>query len=63
MSNRRVYSLLAAFLLIFWGAVLSGLFKWLAPNERVYDCSMAEFHPDYTPAVRKACREKRGVKL
>ena len=35
---------------------------WLvAPREeyRVYDCSLAEFHPDYPPAVREECRRIR----
>ncbi len=29
------------------------------PNERVYDCSMAEFHPDYPLQVREECRKLR----
>ena len=24
-----------------------------------YDCSIAEFHPDFPPQVREACRVKR----
>lgn len=35
---------------------------WLVtPQEeyRVYDCSLAEFHPDYPPAVREECRKIR----
>ena len=37
-----------------WGAVvvIAG-----QPDERVYDCRVAEFHPDYPPKVRDACRE------
>ena len=38
---------------------------WLAiiiaanSNEgRIVDCGMASFHPDYTPEMRKACRER-----
>ncbi len=27
------------------------------PDGRVYDCRVAEFHPDYPPKVRDACRE------
>ncbi len=27
------------------------------PDGRVYDCRMVEFHPDYPPKVREACRE------
>ena len=36
---------------------------WLVtPNEhyKVYDCSLAEFHPDYPPAVREECRMIRS---
>jgi hypothetical protein len=34
-----------------------------APEERRVDCSLAEFHPDFTPAMRKACRERRSIKV
>lgn len=29
-----------------------------APRYRKVDCSMSAFHPDYTPAMRQACRKK-----
>lgn len=32
------------------------------PEGRRIDCSLAEFHPDFTPEVRKACREARRIK-
>lgn len=36
---------------------------WVAPPEgRRVDCSLAEFHPDFTPEERKACREQRRIK-
>jgi len=51
-------------------AVLASLaavaFAWLiwaiTPQEeyRVYDCSLAEFHPDYPIAVREECRRIRS---
>lgn len=28
------------------------------PGRRVVDCSMASFHPDFTPAMREACRKR-----
>jgi hypothetical protein len=61
MNNKIVYTLLAVALAAFWlGAI------WLShqftPIERRVDCSMAEFHPDFTPEMRKACREKRSIK-
>ena len=36
---------------------------WLfAPSEgyKVYDCSLAEFHPDYPKEVREECRRIRS---
>jgi hypothetical protein len=35
---------------------------FIAPREeyRVYDCGLAEFHPDYPPAVREECRRIRS---
>jgi len=43
-------------------AVALAWLLWLViPQEeyRVYDCSLAEFHPDYPPAVREECRKIR----
>lgn len=32
---------------------------WLPKSGEVrYNCSIAEIHPDYTPAMKKACREQ-----
>lgn len=31
-------------------------------QERVYDCSLAEFHPDFPPKVREECRKLRSKK-
>jgi hypothetical protein len=28
------------------------------PTERIYDCGMAEWHPDIPPAVKEACRNR-----
>lgn len=33
-----------------------------APEYRKVDCGLAEFHPDYTPEMRQACREQRRIK-
>jgi len=32
------------------------------PEGRRIDCSLAEFHPDYTQEIREACRERRRIK-
>lgn len=29
-------------------------------GQRVYDCSVAEFHPDYPPEVKAECRRLRS---
>jgi hypothetical protein len=39
--------------------VLVGIAAWgivYGPRNRVYDCSLAEFHPDFPVAVREECR-------
>lgn len=59
MSNRKVYALIALFLIVFWTA-----FIWLgiqlAPKEKMIDCSMASFHPDVPKDVKQKCREVRA---
>lgn len=37
-----------------WGAVVVVAGQ---PKQKVYDCTVAEFHPDYPPKVKEACRE------
>jgi hypothetical protein len=35
---------------------------YFAPRQhgvKVYDCSLAEFHPDFTTEIREACRKAR----
>ena len=41
---------------------LAWIFWLIGPREeyKVYDCSLAEFHPDYPPAVREECRRIRS---
>ena len=33
------------------------------PTRQYYDCSIAEFHPDYPPQVREECRRLRSAKI
>ncbi len=35
----------------------------IMPRERIYDCSLAEFHPDYPVEVKNECRRIRSQKL
>jgi hypothetical protein len=37
--------------------------KSLEPPPQKVDCSLAEFHPDFTPRMRELCREERKHKL
>lgn len=30
------------------------------PETKVYDCSLAEFHPDFPPDVKEQCRKLRS---
>ena len=32
------------------------------PGQKVYDCSLAEFHPDFPADVKEECRKIRGQK-
>lgn len=45
--------------MIFWFFVAVGYIS--EKSERIIDCSVAEFHPDYPTEVRDACRRMRNV--
>lgn len=42
---------------VFWLILLSSIDM---PEERVYDCGMAEWHPDIPKEVKEACRKRRA---
>jgi len=65
MSNRVIYALIAVALAIFWCGFLALIvaFSSAVSSNRVYDCSIAEFHPDITPKEREKCRQLRSTKL
>ena len=33
------------------------------PQQRVYDCGMAEWHPDIPPKVKEECRKRQSSKI
>lgn len=35
------------------------IFSAPTPDGKVYDCSLAEIHPDYPPEVKAGCRKYR----
>jgi hypothetical protein len=49
--------LIAAILTVI--ALLFLLFADLGPQARVYDCGMAEWHPDIPKEVKEECRKMR----
>ena len=52
---------LAAILVVCLWIVLIAASAALAPDRRIIDCSMASFHPDFTPAMREACRTRKPM--
>ena len=52
---------LAAILVVCLWIVLIAASASLAPERRIIDCSMASFHPDFTPAMREACRTRKPM--
>lgn len=47
--------------MLFWFFVAVGIASTPEPREQRIDCSVAEFHPDYPPDVKDACRRMRNV--
>lgn len=42
-------------------AILTGITVWglQRPQQKVYNCDMSEFHPDFPIQAREACRQLR----
>jgi hypothetical protein len=50
--------------LILLGSALVGLLYGIhsyLPQEATYDCSIAEISPDYSPAMKDACRKLKMI--
>lgn len=58
MSNKLIYAGILAGLVMFWTGILSLVWTFSAEPKRV-DCSMSEFHPDFTNKMREQCRAAR----
>lgn len=50
------YAIGAVAATVFWALLFSFI---PAPEGKIYDCSIAEFHPDIPPKVKEECRKKR----
>ena len=57
MTIRKAYALIALFLIVFWTAMIAGVFKFMQPKK--IDCSLAEISPDYTQKMKDQCRKFR----
>ena len=64
MSERLNTFLLICTVALTWYAMLTVIYWFTEPGKPVrIDCSMAEFHPDYTPKMREQCRLLRSGKV
>jgi hypothetical protein len=48
-------------LLAMLGLIIFGNRMFDNEQPRYYNCSIAEFSPDFTPAMREACRKARKI--
>jgi hypothetical protein len=58
MATAMLMVLGVTFVICLW-IVLIAASAIVAPERRVIDCSLASFHPDFTPAMRNACRTRK----
>ena len=62
MSNAKIYFLLFVGVIGFWAALIYVVLH--DPQREVRrDCSIAEISPDFTPEMKKQCRELLRHKL
>lgn len=64
MTSRLKEHLIMWPTLILLGSALFGLLYGIhsyLPKSGTYDCSIAEISPDYTPAMKDACRKLRLI--
>lgn len=59
--TKRIFFGIVIFALLFV-AIPALLFLVPTPKERIYDCGMAEWHPDIPIEVREECRRLRANK-
>lgn len=60
MATAMLVVLGVTFVICLWIALIAASAA-LAPDRRIIDCSMASFHPDFTPAMREACRTRKPM--
>ena len=64
-GDRRFFEglLLALGLTFSLMALVALLVYWPKEDRAFRDCTLAEFHPDFTPAQREACRQLRTKRI
>jgi len=62
MLKNKIYGTLMIILTAFFAVAIFSLIIYsnTLPTTRVYDCGMAEWHPDIPPKVKEECRKQRG---
>ena len=55
MKTVTTLIILVLLVVAMWLAIIIGL---TSRGPYIIDCSMASFHPDYTPEMKKACNER-----
>jgi len=61
MNDRRTHMIMISaliFLAVSLGGLIWGINATLSESPIMYDCRIAEISPDFTPAMKTACREK-----
>lgn len=59
MNKRMLYALITTFLVWLWTAVFWAVWVFTPPDAVRFDCSVAEFHPDFSSEARAKCRRLR----
>ena len=59
----KIIGLIFAFIVLCLVMIGIVFFNSDLPNRQYYDCSIAEFHPDYPPQVKEECRRLRSAKI
>ena len=62
LAKWMLYAIGAMLIASVWLMLIVLANKW-TPHEKTIDCSLAEFHPDYSLQVREVCRKKAAHKL
>ena len=66
MTTLKEHLIMWPALIVLGGAMLGlmyGIHTYLGAGPTIYNCSIAEISPDYTPAMKEECRRLRKVPI